>query len=70
MIDPGKGTGGGILRHPDPKASSIWIAYVEVDDVAASTRKARSLGAQVEITVRLKAQPSRGSAPPPAPRGV
>jgi uncharacterized protein len=52
MIRPGQGTGGGILKHPDPKASSMWIAYVEVNDIAASTRKAKSLGAQVMVDVK------------------
>ena len=47
MIQPGEGTGGGILKHPEPGAPSIWLAYAIVDDVKASTAKARSLGAKV-----------------------
>jgi predicted enzyme related to lactoylglutathione lyase len=47
MIKVGKGTGGGIMKHPMPGAPSAWLAYVEVDDIAASTQKARSLGATI-----------------------
>ena len=47
MIKPGDGTGGGIMKHPMPGAPSIWIAYVAVDDVGASTAKAKSLGATI-----------------------
>jgi predicted enzyme related to lactoylglutathione lyase len=47
MLNPGQGTGGGLMQHPMPGAPSSWLAYVEVDDVKASTEKARSLGAQV-----------------------
>lgn len=42
-----EGTGGGILQHPVPGAPSMWLAYVNVDDVEASTKKAQSLGATV-----------------------
>jgi predicted enzyme related to lactoylglutathione lyase len=47
MINPGEGTGGGLMQHPMPGAPSMWLAYVQVDDVKASTERARSLGAQV-----------------------
>jgi len=47
MLQPGEGTGGGLLQHPMPGAPSAWLAYVLVDDVKASTGKARSLGAKV-----------------------
>ncbi|MEO8430811.1 MAG: VOC family protein [Acidobacteriota bacterium] len=47
MIQPGTGTGGGMLRHPDPKGPSAWLAYVDVDDIGASTKKAKSLGATI-----------------------
>jgi predicted enzyme related to lactoylglutathione lyase len=47
MIQPGEGTGGGLLKHPVPGAPSSWLAYVVVDDVKATTEKARSLGASV-----------------------
>jgi predicted enzyme related to lactoylglutathione lyase len=52
MIKPGKGTGGGMLRHPNPAGPSMWLAYVEVDDVAKAVAKAKSLGATImrEVT--------------------
>lgn len=52
LIDPGGGTGGGMMQHPVPGAPSMWLAYVLVDDVAAATERAKSLGATVmrEVT--------------------
>jgi predicted enzyme related to lactoylglutathione lyase len=47
MIKVGEGTGGGMMKHPIPGAPSAWLAYVMVDDVNASTAKAKSLGATV-----------------------
>ena len=47
MIGVGDGTGGGMLKHPMPGAPSAWFAYVLVDDVAAATEKAKSLGATI-----------------------
>jgi uncharacterized protein len=47
MIKVGEGTGGGMMKHPMPGAPSMWLAYVSVDDVAASTKKAKSLGANI-----------------------
>jgi predicted enzyme related to lactoylglutathione lyase len=47
MIDVGGGTGGGMMKHPMPGAPSMWLAYVLVDDIAASTKKAKSLGAKI-----------------------
>jgi predicted enzyme related to lactoylglutathione lyase len=47
MIKVGDGTAGGILQHPVPGAPSMWLAYVLVDDIAAATQKAKSLGATV-----------------------
>lgn len=44
-INPGGGTGGGLMQHPVPGAPSAWLAYVNVDDVKASTERAVSLGA-------------------------
>ena len=51
MIKPGKGTGGGMMKHPVPGAPSTWLAYVEVDDIEAATKKAKSLGAVVKQDV-------------------
>ena len=47
MIKVGKGTGGGMMKHPVPGAPSAWLAYVEVDDIVAATKKAKSLGATI-----------------------
>ena len=47
MIDVGEGTGGGMMKHPMPGAPSAWLAYVNVDDIAAATTKAKVLGATV-----------------------
>jgi predicted enzyme related to lactoylglutathione lyase len=47
MISVGEGTGGGIMKHPMPGAPSMWLSYVQVDDIAAATQKAKSLGATV-----------------------
>ena len=47
MIRVGDGTGGGMMKNPVPGAPSFWLAYVLVDDIQASTKKAKSLGASV-----------------------
>ena len=47
MVGVGEGTGGGIMKHPVPGMPSAWLAYVLVDDIKASTAKAKSLGAIV-----------------------
>ena len=47
MIGVGEGTGGGMMKNPIPGAPSFWLSYVLVDDIEASTKKAKSLGAQV-----------------------
>lgn len=52
MIKPGAGTGGGMMKHPVPGAPSAWLAYVEVDDINATTQKAKSLGATVMADVK------------------
>ena len=51
MISVGDGTGGGLMKHPMPGAPSMWLAYVLVDDIEASTKKAKSLGATVTTHV-------------------
>ena len=54
LIDVGgEGTGGGMMQHPVPGAPSLWLAYVAVDDIRASTDKAKSLGANIirDVTV-------------------
>lgn len=47
MVNVGEGTGGGMQTHPVAGAPSSWLSYVTVDDLKASTEKARSLGATV-----------------------
>ena len=47
FIKVGEGTGGGMMKHPVPGAPSSWLPYVEVNDIAASTAKAKSLGGTV-----------------------
>jgi predicted enzyme related to lactoylglutathione lyase len=47
LIKVGEATAGGIMKHPMPGQPSFWLAYVGVDDIKASTGKAKSLGANV-----------------------
>jgi uncharacterized protein len=47
MIRVGEGTGGGLMKNPMPDAPSMWLAYVQVNDLKAATSKAKSLGATV-----------------------
>lgn len=47
MIQVGNGTGGGIMQQMMPGVGSFWLAYVLVDDIEASTAKAKSLGAKL-----------------------
>jgi predicted enzyme related to lactoylglutathione lyase len=47
LIRVGEGTGGGMFQNTDPGVPATWLAYVAVDDIAASTKKARELGATV-----------------------
>ena len=51
-IKPGEGTGGGIQQHPVAGAPSAWLSYVVVDDIKASTDKAKTLGATVMQDVK------------------
>ena len=47
MIKVGEGTGGGMMKQLIPGAPSSWLAYVEVNDIAAATKKAKTLGAKI-----------------------
>jgi predicted enzyme related to lactoylglutathione lyase len=47
IIKVGEATAGGILKQRVPGAPSAWLAYVLVEDIAAATQKAKSLGATV-----------------------
>ena len=52
IIKVGQGTGGGMMNKPDPGIQDIWLPYILVEDVTASTKKAQSLGATIakEVT--------------------
>jgi len=50
MLGVGEGTGGGMMAA-QPGTPSHWLAYVNVDDVASTTRKAKELGAKVILDV-------------------
>ena len=47
MIGVGEGTGGGMMKQMIPGASSAWLPYVDVADIHAATKNAKSLGAKV-----------------------
>ncbi len=51
IIDVGEGTGGGMMKNPMPGDPDNWLPYILVDDVAASTKKATSLGATIAKVV-------------------
>jgi uncharacterized protein len=46
MIEVGSGTGGGIMKQV-PGGPSGWLAYVEVDDLQATTQQAERLGGKI-----------------------
>lgn len=46
MIEVGSGTGGGIMKQI-PGGPAGWLAYVEVEDIRATTQKAEQLGGKV-----------------------
>ncbi len=47
MIGVGEGTGGGMMKQMMPGAPSAWLPYVGVEDIKASTKKAKDLGAVI-----------------------
>ncbi|MGA2515341.1 MAG: VOC family protein [Thermodesulfobacteriota bacterium] len=47
VIEVGEGTGGGIMKNPTSRDPDNWLPYILVDDVAASTKKAASLGGTI-----------------------
>ena len=51
MIDVGGGTGGGMLKSKQPGTPPFWLAYVGVDDIKASTKRAKELGAKIMVDV-------------------
>ena len=52
VIKVGQGTGGGMMKHPVPGAPSMWLPYVAVDDIHASTEKVKALGGKVIVEVQ------------------
>jgi predicted enzyme related to lactoylglutathione lyase len=46
-VGVGKGTGGGMLKQTVAGAPSAWLAYVEVQDIDATTKKAKKLRAKI-----------------------
>ena len=47
IIKVGEGTGGGMMKSPMPNAAPQWVPYVLAEDIAASTEKAKFLGATI-----------------------
>ena len=47
IINVGEGTGGGMIKKPVADMPDNWLPYILVDDVAASTKKAQTLGATI-----------------------
>src|SRR3954453_17070454 len=48
----GRGRGGGGAHAERPPARPLWLPYVKVGDVTEATRRARELGASVELAPR------------------
>jgi len=51
LIEVGSGTGGGMMTNQAPGTPPHWLAYVGFDDIRASTKKAKDLGAKVVVDV-------------------
>jgi predicted enzyme related to lactoylglutathione lyase len=49
-LDLARGLGGGIVECAVPR--SLWLPYVEVDDVAEATERARRSGAAIMLAPR------------------
>ncbi len=49
IINVGEGVGGGLTRNMMPGTPSHWMPYVGVDDIRASTAKAKELGATMML---------------------
>ena len=43
---------GGMMKKPDPNMPSVWLIYFAVDNLEASTKKAKSLGAQAHMELQ------------------
>ena len=51
IINVGEGTGGGMMKKPLHGIPDNWLPYILVDEVSASTKKARTLGATIHKDV-------------------
>jgi predicted enzyme related to lactoylglutathione lyase len=49
MIRSGKGGIGGLQKKPMAEAPTMWLSYVQVDDVSKTLAKAKKLGANVVV---------------------
>lgn len=49
MVDVGKGVGGGMMVKPMPDTPTMWLAYVQVDDVKKTMSRAATNGANVVV---------------------
>lgn len=47
LIKVGEGTGGGMMKNPEPSTPPHWLAYVGVDDIDAACARAVELGGTV-----------------------
>lgn len=47
IINVGDGTGGGLLKNPEPGMPSFWLAYVLVEEIHTATNQAKALGATI-----------------------
>jgi uncharacterized protein len=47
VIKVGTGTGGGMMKNPMPGQPSSWLPYVDVNDLATASAKAKSLGGKI-----------------------
>ncbi len=50
LIDTGeKNASGGMMEKQTPQQPTMWMPYVEVDDVKKAVAKAKKLGAQIRL---------------------
>lgn len=49
MVDVGTGTGGGMQKKAVNGSPTLWLPYVEVDDVKKTIAKAKKLGAMIQL---------------------
>ena len=65
-LELGNGVGGGVVERDIERP--LWLPYVEVEDVAAATRRAQLLGASVSLEPREGPGGWRSIVAPPAGR--